>query len=85
MKKVPTEEQAIALYKSWVELVKLKEKMGRNILEIVEHPDSTPEDVARWMPRYKDVVAKLRAHKPVMLDALSRYHRLHRAVQDMHI
>jgi hypothetical protein len=37
------------------------------------------------MPRYKDVVAKLRAHKPVMLDALSRYHRLHRAVQDMHI
>lgn len=60
------------LYKSWDALVKHKEKMGNTILELIAHPDSTPEHLAEALPRYKDLVGKLRDHKPVMLQALNK-------------
>lgn len=60
------------LYKSWDALVKHKEKMGNTILELIAHPDSTPEHLAEALPRYKDIVGKLRDHKPVMLQALNK-------------
>lgn len=60
------------LYKSWDALVKHKEKMGNTLLELIAHPDSTPEHLAEALPRYKDIVGKLRDHKPVMLQALNK-------------
>ena len=60
------------LYKSWDALVKHKEKMGRTILELIAHPDSTPEHLAEALPRYKDIVGKLRDHKPVILKELAK-------------
>jgi len=75
------------LYKSWDALVKHKEKMGRTILELIAHPDSTPEHLAEALPRYKDIVGKLREHKPVILKALNeggswRVHNAYAKVQD---
>lgn len=60
------------LYKSWDALVKHKERMGAKILELIAHPDSTPEHLAEALPRYKDIVGKLRDHKPVILQALNK-------------
>lgn len=78
------------LYKSWDALVKHKEKMGRTILELIAHPDSTPEHLAEALPRYKDIVGKLREHKPVILKALDkggswRMHNAYDTVKNTHI
>lgn len=60
------------LYKSWDALVKHKEKMGNTILQLIAHPDSTPEHLAETLPRYKELVGKLREHKPTILNALNK-------------
>lgn len=70
------------LYRSWKEMVQLKEKMGRTILELAAHPDGTIEHIAQALPPYKALVAKLRAHKPVIVKALDSLPILQRAVMD---
>lgn len=67
-----SEAKLWALYKSWDALVKHKEKMGQTILELVAHPEATPQDIERVVPQYRDIVGKLRAHKPVILKALDK-------------
>lgn len=67
-------QKATDLYKSWMELVKLKESMGSKVLEIAAHPDATADDLATVAPRYRDVVQKLRKHKPVVIEALNKLH-----------
>lgn len=73
------------LYRSWKEMVQLKEKMGRTILELAAHPDGTVEHLAEAMPPYKAIVAKLREHKPVIVKALDALPILQRAVMDTRI
>jgi hypothetical protein len=67
-------DKATELYRSWLALVKLKEDMGRKVLEIAAHPDAPPncKYLADAAPRYKDVVQRLRKHKPVVVAALNR-------------
>ena len=60
------------LYKSWDALVEHKGKMGRTILELIAHPEATPQDIERVVPQYRDIVGKLREHKPVILKALNK-------------
>lgn len=69
------------LYNSWRALVKLKEDMGSKVLELIAHPDSTPEHIAQVMPQYKRVVAMLRDHKPAMVKAMGNYPILSRAIE----
>ena len=85
-----SEAKLWALYKSWDALVKHKEKMGRTILELIAHPDSTPEHLAEALPRYKDIVGKLRDHKPVILKGLAkgsswRINNAYSIVKDTHL
>ena len=68
------------LYRTWRDLVKTKEKMGATMLELLSHPDGTLEHIAEAAPRYKDIVARLRAHKPVIVKALEPLPILQRAV-----
>ena len=60
------------LYTSWQDLVKLKEDMGRKVLEIIAHPDAKAEDIGRGVAAYSSVVQSLRKHKPTILDALDK-------------
>ena len=81
-------EKAPELYRSWLALVKLKEDMGRKVLEIAAHPDAPPncKYLAEAVPRYKDVVQRLRKHKPVVVEALNKlYPALARHADDHHI
>ena len=85
-----TEAKLWELYKSWDALVKHKEKMGRTILELIAHPDSTPEHLAEALPKYKQIVAQLREHKPVILKALDkggswRVHNAYDTVKNTHL
>lgn len=73
------------LYKSWRELVTLKEKMGNTVLQVCEHPDATPEDLVNAAFKYATVVKMLRKHKPTMLEALKNHTLLHNSVAAMKI
>lgn len=66
------EEKLLELGNTWLTLVLNKEKMGRTILELVAHPDATPEQLSEALPRYKEVVGNLRKHRPVILEALDK-------------
>ena len=78
------------LYKSWQALVDHKAKMGRTILELIAHPEATPQDIERVVPQYRDIVGKLREHKPVILKALDkgtswRVHNAYDTVKNTHL
>ena len=73
------------LYKSWRELVTLKEKMGNTVLQVCEHPDATPEDLMNAASKYAAVVKMLRDHKPTMLEALKNHTILWHSVRDLKI
>ncbi|NCX55969.1 MAG: hypothetical protein EBW87_02070 [Burkholderiaceae bacterium] len=73
-------EKLEGLYRTWRELVKTKEKMGATMLELLSHPEGSIEHIAEAAPRYKDIVARLRAHKPKIIEALAPLPLLQRAV-----
>lgn len=60
------------LYKSWAALVKHKENMGSKILELIAHPEVSTQDIERWVPAYRNIVAMLREHRPTVLKALQQ-------------
>ena len=66
------ETKLFELFKSWQALVEHKDKMGRTILELIAHPDSTPDHLTEALPRYKQIVGQLKEHKPVILNALNK-------------
>lgn len=70
--KQPTDQQLIDLYQSWDEMVKLKERMGRSLLELIAHPDATDEQIVTTALRYRTVVMDLRKHKPTVLEAMNK-------------
>lgn len=75
----PAERKDISrkLYDSWRDLVALKESMGEKVLELLAHPDCTPEQAqelySQVLPAYRSTVQKLRKHKPTVLNALKNY------------
>lgn len=73
------------LYASWRELVKLKERMGAKILELIAHPDCKPEHLTEALPPYKATVEMLRKHRPTMIEALKRYPVLSDSVKNTHL
>ena len=68
----PTDQQLIDLYESWDEMVKLKERMGKSLLELIAHPEATNEQIVETALRYRKVVYDLRKHKPNVLEALNK-------------
>ena len=68
-----SKEKAYSLYKSWRQIVQLKEKMGATILELVTHPDATPEQIMEPAMRYRKLVNDLRENRQVIVDALHKH------------
>ena len=59
-----------SILRTWWEMVKTKDKMGERVLEVISHPDSTPEQIALVADRYRAVCASLRAERKKVLEVL---------------
>lgn len=67
--------KAQTLYDSFKKLYELQAKMGRTTLELIAHPDATPEQIQEASVGYRNVTQSLRKHKPVVVQALVKLGR----------
>lgn len=58
------------LFEKWKELTKLHTKQGHTILELIAHPETTPEMLQEALPAFRETRAALRKYQPVVVKAL---------------
>lgn len=52
------------LYETWTRMVENRTRLGQTVLELLQHPDATPEQILSASERYRRVSLSMREVRP---------------------